>query len=642
MAQSVNPTRHHRCRMDVADIVIVEKPIMSAHNVLASSDSTYTTKQANAAASTTAARPLSLPQASSLLLPPSLSQPSLSLPSPLPPPPIPPPSSLPPPPLSLPPPPLSLPSPPLSLPLQQPFPPPPTSLPPSPLSLPPPPPSSPPLPLSHSLSPPLQAKSTLQLLQDIPSPRESYRAHVSATGSGTSEDPIITPSDTTSSMFDVDKDEGGIADNSQSVSTLPSIQTETSDVAHLTPDQAPCRGDDLPASSALLYHDMIPEPPYEYSQRRSSQDTSEGRGLATIDATKSSSATGDAMHVATPIPLSQSTSDLPVPARMWQPLPAPLDMDADLYLGDDIPVSAAPSKHNRIPMTHDTSPPKQPTFETPQGQDHEASNHGSEGAKTHILSKGAPQSSSRVSPFRSPGPTTRYHTCRQAAHRLVQNDDDDDSDTGNESQESESHPGRANLHHDKDYCPSDTEVKEMGPEGDDSNNEDQRSRKRRKVSRSSARSLCETAPSVERPRWRRPSLRSRPTRSTYGGKNALASGILSPASSRATSGETEAMTILAEFEEWPLENASLQCITENGKTTFQLQFEWTPCARDASSSVQGRVDSLSTQRRAKHTQSGPLRASRCITLRNSSVVRDASMLRVVDVESVQRLFELGP
>ncbi|KAH6976835.1 hypothetical protein EDB80DRAFT_658055 [Ilyonectria destructans] len=274
-------------------------------------------------------------------------------------------------------------------------------------------------------------------------------------------------------------------------------------------------------------------------------------------------------------------------------------MDADLYLGDDIPVSAAPSKHNRIPMTHDTSPPKQPTFETPQGQDHEASNHGSEGAKTHILSKGAPQSSSRVSPFRSPGPTTRYHTCRQAAHRLVQNDDNDDSDTGNESQESESHPGRANLHHDKDYCPSDTEVKEMGPEGDDSNNEDQRSRKRRKVSRSSARSLCETAPSVERPRWRRPSLRSRPTRSTYGGKNALASGILSPASSRATSGETEAMTILAEFEEWPLENASLQCITENGKTTFQLQFEWTPCARHASSSVQGRVDSLSTQRRGK-------------------------------------------
>ncbi|KAH6949375.1 hypothetical protein BKA56DRAFT_661229, partial [Ilyonectria sp. MPI-CAGE-AT-0026] len=214
-------------------------------------------------------------------------------------------------------------------------------------------------------------------------------------------------------------------------------------LVHLTPDQAPYQSDDLPESGTLLYHDMTPEPAYEYSQRHSSQDTSGGRCLATINATESSFATGDAMHVATPIPLSQSTPDLPAPAR------------------DEIPVSAAPSEHNRIPTTHDASPPQLLSFETPQGQDHEASSHGSEDAKTHILSKGAPQSSSRVSPFRSPGPKTRYHTRRQAAHRLVQNDDDDDSDTGSQSQGSESHLGRANLHRDKDYCPSDTEVEEM-------------------------------------------------------------------------------------------------------------------------------------------------------------------------------------
>lgn len=99
-------------------------------------------------------------------------------------------------------------------------------------------------------------------------------------------------------------------------------------------------------------------------------------------------------------------------------------------------------------------------------------NHGSEDAKTHILSKGAPQSSSRVSAFRSPGPTTRYHTRRQAAQRLAQNDDDDDSDTGSESHGSESHLGRANLHCNKDYCPADIEVEEIGPEGNDSNSED--------------------------------------------------------------------------------------------------------------------------------------------------------------------------
>ncbi|KAL6406242.1 hypothetical protein AUP68_10412 [Ilyonectria robusta] len=436
-------------------------------------------------------------------------------------------------------------------------------------------------------------------------------AHVSATGSGTPEGPIITPSDTTSSMFDVDEDEGRTVDTSQSVSSLPSIQTETSGLVHLTPDQAPYQGDDLPASGSLLYHDMTPDSPYEYSQKHPSQDTSEGRGLAAIDATESSFATGDARHVATPIPLSQSTPDLPAPARMWQPLPAPLDMDADLYLGDEIPVSAAPSEHNRIPTTHDASPPQQLSFETPQGQDHEASSHGSEDAKTHILSKGAPQSSSRVSPFRSPGPTTRYHTRRQAAHRLVQNDDDDDdSDTGSESQRSESHLRRANLHRDKDYCPSDTEVEEMGPEVDDSDSEDQRSRKRRKVSRASADPLRDAAAGVERPRWRSPSLRSRSTQSTYREKNAQASGILSPASSRAMPDETEARAVLAKFEEWPLENASLKCITENGQTTFQLQFEWTPCTKHghASSTVRDRIDLRSTRTTSRAKRASAARA----------------------------------
>ncbi|KAH8659508.1 hypothetical protein BGZ61DRAFT_540276 [Ilyonectria robusta] len=392
-------------------------------------------------------------------------------------------------------------------------------------------------------------------------------------------------------MFDVDEDEGLTVDTSESVSSLPSIQAETSGLVHLTPDQAHYQGDDLPESGTLLYHDMTPEPSYECSQRHSSQDTSEGRGLATIDATESSFATGDAFHVATPIPLSQSTPDLPAPAR------------------DEIPVSAAPSEHNRIPTTHDASPP-QLSFETPQGQDHEASSHGSEDAKTHILSKGAPQSSSRVSPFRSPGPTTRYYTRRQAAQRLAQNDDDDDSDTDSEPQGSESHLGRANLHRDKDYCLSDTEVEEIGPEGDDSDSKDQSSRKRRKVSRSSAGLLRDATASVERPRRGRPSLRSRSTQSTYRGKYAQASGILSPASSQATPDETEVRAVLASFEEWPLENASLKRITENGKTTFQVQFDWTPCTNHghASSTARDRVDLPLTRARSRAKRGSAPRA----------------------------------
>ncbi|KAH6981467.1 hypothetical protein EDB80DRAFT_256361 [Ilyonectria destructans] len=178
------------------------------------------------------------------------------------------------------------------------------------------------------------------------------------------------------------------------------------------------------------------------------------------------------------------------------------------------------------------------------------------------------------------------------AQRLAQNDDDDDSDTGSEPQGSEYHLGRANLHGDKDYCLSDTEVEEMGLEGDDSDSEGQRPRKRRKVSRSSAGLLRDATASVERPRQGRPSLRSRSTQSTYRGKYAQASGILSPASSQATPDETEVRAVLASFEEWPLENASLKRITENGKTTFQVQFDWTPGTkhRHASSTARDRVN----------------------------------------------------
>ncbi|KAL6406539.1 hypothetical protein AUP68_09338 [Ilyonectria robusta] len=272
---------------------------------------------------------------------------------------------------------------------------------------------------------------------------------------------------------------------------------------------------DVTKGNDNLPDDIILETPCEFSQRHSSQDTSEGQGLATIDASESSSITDDATHISTPIPLSQSTPDPPTPARMWQPLPAPLNTDDALCLG----------------------------------QDHEASSRDSEDAKTHTLSQGALQSSSgaRVSPFRPLGPTTRYYTRRQAVHRLVQNNNNSSSNTGSESQGSEFHLGRANLQHNKDYCPSDTEVEEIGL-GDESDGEDQYPRKRRKVSRSSASLLRDETASVERPRRRRPSLRSRSIQLTYRGKYMQASGILSPVLSQAISNKTEVRAVLTSFK----------------------------------------------------------------------------------------------
>ncbi|RKL22019.1 hypothetical protein BFJ72_g14795 [Fusarium proliferatum] len=100
---------------------------------------------------------------------------------------------------------------------------------------------------------------------------------------------------------------------------------------------------------------------------------------------------------------------------------------------------------------------------------------------------------------------------------------------------------------DKDYYPSHTEAEEMGLESDESDGEDQYPRKRRRISRSPTGLLRDATASVERPRRGRPSLTLRSIQSTYGGRYAQASGILSPASSQATPDETEVRAALASF-----------------------------------------------------------------------------------------------
>ncbi|RSL60117.1 hypothetical protein CEP51_013819 [Fusarium floridanum] len=62
-----------------------------------------------------------------------------------------------------------------------------------------------------------------------------------------------------------------------------------------------------------------------------------------------------------------------------------------------------------------------------------------------------------------------------------------------------------------------------------------------------------------------------------GERDTSALGSLSPTPSHARSIPFEASVVLAQFQEWPLENVSMKRVTENGKTTFQFQFEWPLC-----------------------------------------------------------------
>ncbi|KAF9776963.1 hypothetical protein IL306_004781 [Fusarium sp. DS 682] len=124
---------------------------------------------------------------------------------------------------------------------------------------------------------------------------------------------------------------------------------------------------------------------------------------------------------------------------------------------------------------------------------------------------------------------------------------------------------------DEDYCPSAPKAQGHGS-GDDSDNE-QHGRKRRKVS---PHRLVRSTPTSARSS-RREMRSTRAVAHSMGKPDTSAYGALSPTSSQARSVSSEASAFLARFQEWPLENVSMKRITENGKTTFQFQFEWPLC-----------------------------------------------------------------
>ncbi|CAM1508766.1 Fc.00g056140.m01.CDS01 [Cosmosporella sp. VM-42] len=69
-------------------------------------------------------------------------------------------------------------------------------------------------------------------------------------------------------------------------------------------------------------------------------------------------------------------------------------------------------------------------------------------------------------------------------------------------------------------------------------------------------------------------------------------------------------TVLARFEEWPLENVSLKRITENGVATFQLQFNWNLCTKGhAGSFDQNRGDTPTTKVKDKPKRTSLKRSS---------------------------------
>ncbi|KAH6866156.1 hypothetical protein B0T10DRAFT_74951 [Thelonectria olida] len=358
--------------------------------------------------------------------------------------------------------------------------------------------------------------------------------------------------------------------------------------------------DNAPASDTPTCHETIPESP-RGSPGNLTLDSPEGQDLAIVDTTKPGAVDNGAILIGIATS-SQSASDPSTSAHTSQPLIlAPLETAEVSENSGDVPISAAPSSCS-VPGTRDASSERQLSSETSQVQG--LAMTGCESNDVEVQAQTATSGlSSEIQELPSPSqtPITRRRSRRRAALKSIRYDDGSDSDADGHSRRSED-SNRKNLRH-KGYS-SDLAAEESDPEGETSGEDEQCLRKRRRVSKSSTGSIRHAAASDKGRASRRYS-----TRPTKWDNRSRTSRIASPPLSQTPC--TEVGAVLARFEEWPLENVSLKRIMENGRTTFQLQFDWTPCTEreHASSPDRSCADSPSrrTVRRAKRASATRVR-----------------------------------
>lgn len=184
------------------------------------------------------------------------------------------------------------------------------------------------------------------------------------------------------------------------------------------------------------------------------------------------------------------------------------------------------------------------------------------------------QPGARVSPP-SHGVLSRRRSRRTSPHPHT-TAKDEDSDVDIEGSGSEHGLDVPECIRDEEYCPSPPGV--QGYDSGDDSEDEENCRRRRRVSQSSHASTHSTPTSARSSRQRR--LTRRVAHSPEEARTPVCN-TEDPAPPQATSVTSEGRALLARFEEWPLQDVSLKRITEGGRTTFQLQFEWAPDPRQA-------------------------------------------------------------
>ncbi|KAF4435931.1 hypothetical protein FACUT_6819 [Fusarium acutatum] len=227
------------------------------------------------------------------------------------------------------------------------------------------------------------------------------------------------------------------------------------------------------------------------------------------------------------------------------------------------------SRDDAISRVHTPSPDKSLSPESQHKQDSNHTSCESSDAESEF-SEAEPGSpfEARLSLLSPPSQELSRHRSSYA-HETAQ---DQDRGVDTEGSGSEDDLDILECVHDEDYCPS---PNQGHGSGDDSNDE-QHCHKRRKPSRPPYSSVRSSPTNVRHSRRRK-----RPTKAvarTLRERDTSTLGLLSPTASHARSVPSNTTAFLAQFQEWQLENVSMKRIIENGKTTFQFQFEWPLCA----------------------------------------------------------------
>ncbi|EXL40104.1 hypothetical protein FOCG_17358 [Fusarium oxysporum f. sp. radicis-lycopersici 26381] len=229
---------------------------------------------------------------------------------------------------------------------------------------------------------------------------------------------------------------------------------------------------------------------------------------------------------------------------------------------------ASTLRDDAISRAHTPSPAKNLSPESQREQDYDHTSCESSDAESESSEAESRSPFGARPPSREMPPRRRSRRGSSHAHETLQDKDKDVDIEGSGSEDDLDIPECAR---DEDYCPSPNQGHGSGDDSDD----EQHCYKRRKASGSPYSSVRGTPTSARDSRRRKRSTRA--VAHSLSERDTSALGLFSRASSHARSVPSDASAFLAQFQEWQLENVSMKRITENGKTTFQFQFEWPLC-----------------------------------------------------------------